>query len=544
MTMGRKMTVTAINPYVLHITSIDTPANNKVFVQSLYTSVLARSGDQSGIDFWTAALNNHTATKADLVERFFNSSELQQKFANSSTDAAVSLYHSLLARECDSSGLSFWSSAISSGAATVGQAAKAFLNSSEFQNLQATKTVLPTVNVLWEDAPSWDSITATQLAKLIAYTPDAGKTYPNENLEFIVRGYGPGNPTTTQPDSHVGLTGDTVQPNTAPGLYAFLKSVSDQVAQFSNNNVHWGDAGGSGSIGFQPNIAPDQVAKGYWDWKPPDGTTETSPDNTFIDYSLYLSQYLSSHGLKNFSQVVFEGQNSNDGSNAVMFGGSGVQNGKLFQYTGNAQLLKQLGVSDWHSLFQATGTSGPGGPSANWSITSGGFGSDSYLAQAYDLFGGGYTPSWDSSNAISPSTTTPAQAAIDFAQFFAGTPGPGLSQTAAVNNIKYHWNTAGSVTGTSYNPNASIMFAYGNEGNHNPQFQNTTYTGNTPATSDGYRWSANDFAAFLSGDTTTLGFQNLLTQNINKLQPSSPLTGTVSVGVWGAERALDAWIGF
>ena len=166
-------------------------------------------------------------------------------------------------------------------------------------------------------------------------------------------------------------------------------------------------------------------------------TPDAIPDQTYIDYSLYLSNYLSSHNLKGFSQVVFESEGSQDGSNTALFGSNGQQNGNLFQYKGNPYLLNEYKISNWHDVFAATATGGPAGNSANWSKLSSGFSSDMYLAQAYDLIGAGYIPDWSGISIIDPKnpSVTPSEVAISFAKFFADP--TDANKIQAVNNITY-----------------------------------------------------------------------------------------------------------
>ena len=116
------------------------------------------------------------------------------------------------------------------------------------------------------------------------------------------------------------------------------------------------------------------------------------------------------------------------------------------------------------------------------------------------------------------------------------------------------------IIGGSYLPGTSFIFSYGPGGianaNHpkadltadQPIFQYGMFdsSGNSP-TANAYRWDATSFASFV-GDFKTSLSQNLntLTQNYNKEGHSVnlfPTTAVPNVGVWGGERALDAWFG-
>lgn len=552
------MSVTSVKTYPVNYVSLDTPLNNQSFIQMLYKNILDRPADQGGLNFWTSELNNQLKTRDQVISAFVDSLESASKFQNPS-EIVTSLYHSLLVREPDQSGLSYWSTQISSGAQKAGDIAAALAHSAEFTKLQSTNATLPTVNVLWEDFPSWDSITATQLAKLIAYSPDGGTTHPNANLNFIVSGVGPNSTLSAlTPISHNGKA--TAFSNTPDGLYQFIKSISDQVSSITSqdaNPVKWGVKGGTGFISYHPDSTSADFVKDWAGWSPKDNSFTLTSDpsssyQAYIDYSLYLNQYLTSKGLKGFNEVVFETEASGYNANQL-FGEYGQQSGLIFKYAGNSTLLKANGsASNWHTLFSADATIGP---TNNWNAALNGFASDKYLAQSYDLVGAGYIPDWTGPSVLDPGKVTPAKAASDFANFFANA--SDANPTQGLNNIKNLISPPGNnQMGTTFNPNASIVFSYGIREDQ-PLFQNDQYVGNTPQPQPpkdpnaAYRWSANDFANFLAVPGSSSDFEAQLIQNLQSIATKfNPAVTTnfnaedLIIAVWGGERALDAWIGF
>ena len=46
------------------------PKANKDFVLYLYESILERSGDQQGVDFWTNSLDNGLVSRAEVLAEF------------------------------------------------------------------------------------------------------------------------------------------------------------------------------------------------------------------------------------------------------------------------------------------------------------------------------------------------------------------------------------------------------------------------------------------------------------------------------------------
>lgn len=82
------------------------------YINALYESALGRDADQSGSDFWTAALAAGTS-RTDVANTIFASSDAAAK-ANS--DFVESLYQNALGRASDEAGKASWTDALDHGA--------------------------------------------------------------------------------------------------------------------------------------------------------------------------------------------------------------------------------------------------------------------------------------------------------------------------------------------------------------------------------------------------------------------------------------------
>jgi len=402
-----------------------------------------------------------------------------------------------------------------------------------------------------------------------------------------------------------GKTTATPFANTPQGLAEFISSISDQVFTLTGGAVKWGTQGGTGSVSYHPDTTtyytytdPDKTVHSNLDYSTDwagytiPGTTATFSSDisnaymSYIDYTLYLNKtldgYLTKSGqrLEGFSQLVYEteGTYPDDPSNPP----TGLWEQNLFNslkaYKGNSALLP-VGQSSWYESIKLAATSEP---ISNWQAGStNGWGVDNYLAQIYDFAAN--VPSGDPDTSDYPYTgwnnatfstlkqsvaVTPTSVANAFADFLAN-PSAGEPNTPSnpgkIYNPKiaeYNVNRMISPQSdsinpsTSYNPNAAFIFSYGPGGIDNldhtkdnpfsnqPVFQYGMFDsqGNTP-TNNAYRWNANDFADFLTAFNTDLT-ANLQTIASNSgVQNSFPAGSAPIVGVWGGERALDAWIG-
>ncbi|WP_191970017.1 DUF4214 domain-containing protein [Methylobacterium planeticum] len=121
--------------------------SNAGFVEQLYQTVLERSGDAAGAQFWTSLLDSGSTTRAAVADSFVFSSEhfaqLQPAFEAGifvpdpgNTDVAR-LYYGLLDRAPDTTGLQGWYAAAHDGP-SFSPIAQAILASPEYAALHPT----------------------------------------------------------------------------------------------------------------------------------------------------------------------------------------------------------------------------------------------------------------------------------------------------------------------------------------------------------------------------------------------------------------------
>ena len=78
-------------------------AEPEFFVRQQYRDILGREGETAGVQSWVARLNHGTVTRAQLVERFFNSDEFQSRVA-----PVTRFYFAFFTRIPDMQGLQHW----------------------------------------------------------------------------------------------------------------------------------------------------------------------------------------------------------------------------------------------------------------------------------------------------------------------------------------------------------------------------------------------------------------------------------------------------
>jgi phospholipase/lecithinase/hemolysin len=107
--------------------------DNGAFVTDLYQNVLHRGPDAAGLAYWQGALDDGKASRAQLLVDFSESAENKAATPPSAdAEQAARLYWAALDRAPDVTGLSFWTSQLSNGAASLVQEADALAASPEF----------------------------------------------------------------------------------------------------------------------------------------------------------------------------------------------------------------------------------------------------------------------------------------------------------------------------------------------------------------------------------------------------------------------------
>ena len=102
--------------------------NARLFAMQQYRDFLGREGDSGGIVFWTNQLSTGSATRAQVISNFFNSSEFQ-----GSTAPVTRLYFAYFLRIPDYGGLQYWVNQYRQGTA-LDSISQAFAQSQEFIN--------------------------------------------------------------------------------------------------------------------------------------------------------------------------------------------------------------------------------------------------------------------------------------------------------------------------------------------------------------------------------------------------------------------------
>ena len=131
-----------------------------LFVMQQYRDFLGREGDSGGLNFWANQLNTGTATRAQVIDNFFNSPEFQ-----GITAPVTRLYFAYFLRIPDYSGLLFWVNQYRQGV-TLDSISQGFAGSSEFQT-------------------TYGSLNNTQFVTLV-YQNVLGRSPDSEGLAFWV----------------------------------------------------------------------------------------------------------------------------------------------------------------------------------------------------------------------------------------------------------------------------------------------------------------------------------------------------------------------
>ena len=139
----------------------DAATDHGAYVDRLYLNVLGRGGEAEGRQFWVNSLD-HGASRADVLVAFSESAENKAGTAElvqggiwdrSEAAAEVArLYDTVLGRLPEVSGLLFWKDAMEAGNVGLGEVARGFAASREFQDTYGATTNGQFVDTLYHNA--------------------------------------------------------------------------------------------------------------------------------------------------------------------------------------------------------------------------------------------------------------------------------------------------------------------------------------------------------------------------------------------------------
>ncbi|MCQ4320683.1 DUF4214 domain-containing protein [Stutzerimonas stutzeri] len=101
-------------------------------VQSIYLAYFGRPADPEGLEYWAAQMLAEGGEMLNVARAFASSDEYQEGLAELTPQEQVSaLYQQLFGREADATGLAYWSDALVTGEATLGDIALAMMQGAQ-----------------------------------------------------------------------------------------------------------------------------------------------------------------------------------------------------------------------------------------------------------------------------------------------------------------------------------------------------------------------------------------------------------------------------
>ncbi|HYO82594.1 MAG TPA: DUF4214 domain-containing protein, partial [Bryobacteraceae bacterium] len=104
---------------------------NEQFVTLVYQNVLGRAPDPGGFTLWTGELAAGRLTRAQVMDGFVRSAELDLRIRN--RGYAYLLYVAFLRRSGGSAEVDFWADRLTTGQSTLPQLVGNFIDSAEYK---------------------------------------------------------------------------------------------------------------------------------------------------------------------------------------------------------------------------------------------------------------------------------------------------------------------------------------------------------------------------------------------------------------------------
>lgn len=101
-------------------------------IQKVYIAYFNRPADSAGLSFWSSAISSGKMTLEQLTSSFAATEEYKSLYSGSSaSDVVKKVYNNLFGRDPEAGGLQYWSTELQSGRISIGNVAYTALNSAQ-----------------------------------------------------------------------------------------------------------------------------------------------------------------------------------------------------------------------------------------------------------------------------------------------------------------------------------------------------------------------------------------------------------------------------
>lgn len=192
-------------------------------IQQIYIAYYGRPADQTGLDFWAAALEANGGDVDSIINAFANSAESTALYgsAPSPTSLVTSIYENLLHRAPDSEGLQFYVQELTSGALTPGNLALAVLDGARNSDIATVQNELAAANQFTAQALTYAGDTAAAIARTFLLQVSGDSTAQSELLAQLTSWVNAASAATTDPSQFAGkIAGGVLTDLSIIGEYA------------------------------------------------------------------------------------------------------------------------------------------------------------------------------------------------------------------------------------------------------------------------------------------------------------------------------------
>lgn len=116
------------------------------FIHQLYQSILGRQADSAGLSYWAAALQSGEMSASEITEQFITSSEHDQL-----VEPVARVYLATFNRAPDASGLAHWVGAYREGVA-LDEIVQGFMSSAEYQTIYGQTSNIEFITLMYQNA--------------------------------------------------------------------------------------------------------------------------------------------------------------------------------------------------------------------------------------------------------------------------------------------------------------------------------------------------------------------------------------------------------
>jgi len=218
-------------------------------IQELYIAYYGRPADAAGLTYWASALDSNGGNLSGIINAFATSAESTALYGADTTPTSIvtAIYENVLHRAPDSTGLAYYTNALSTGQITAGNLAIAVTNGVQGADVTMLQNEVAVANQFTAQATTYGGATAADIGRTLLSQVSVDSTAQTALLAQVTSYVNAASAATTTPTEFAGQITNGVL--TTPSMVQEYATSTTPVTTTTTTTTTTSSGNGSGSSG-------------------------------------------------------------------------------------------------------------------------------------------------------------------------------------------------------------------------------------------------------------------------------------------------------